>query len=610
MKNLLLLSVLFCSLCHATTHEVFIGKVFGRTDDTQAFTDAINFGRGDTTNVHVGPGVFNFSHKVGFLYSNVNVLADSATTTFVPTWSSAGESFIGAYGQLLSSSSVSIPVSTGNTFSYAGALNVGDLVQLLGPVYVTLPDGKTYSNGWFGVAPSHSGSTVTMNNTAQETYTATTLKRYKPLTNIHINGMRLNLSSWTKGRGIELKMVTNSSIDHCVLNGPSNSAVGPTQGFIVEGDNVQIVNNNIHDFLYLYTGTSCYAINPQGNNVVCQGNKFYRARVCIESGGREYISRGIDYIGNYFEDITSITLGFHGNTYGSIHDNIIKQKVQVIGGSTTGDKSISLRHFHGKVYHNYLYIDNTTNHTERAIWMQENGYSDIEIYDNWIVYIGGSASNNRFIAASNLQGTITNYNIHDNHVWNGSVSLSSPYGTGIQIYANEFFALGITGSINPTSCTGCTINTNTRFTGIAAPTETVLGTTPTPPSGGDTTVIVTPPPPPDDSIQVTPVEWKDTTAVSMSFTVPTTPKLQKIRWINKDKGGIINLPSPTNTASKGLVVEFFNDTKQPIEVNRTLYTRFASGRKHHRVAAEVRSTFYDGGNRLTIISGKFKLDKI
>jgi hypothetical protein len=627
MKKLFYL-LLLPTLCHATTHDVFVGKVFGRADDFSAFQSAIDFGKGDTTYVHMGPGVFNFSAKVQFHYSNVSVLSDSSVTTFVPTYTGSGTSpFICAYGSLVQTATVSIPVTSGaNTFSWSGAASVSntDILVLYGPVYANVINSTaTYANGWFGVPNSHTSSTVTMNNTALETYTATTLKRYRPLTNIHLYGMRLDLSSWSAGWGVELRKVTNSSIDHCVLSGQPNASTGVTQGFIIEGDNVQIVNNNIHDFLYAYTGTSCYAINPEGHNVTVQNNTFYRVRVCIESGGRDYISRGMDYIGNRFDDITSVTLGFHGDSYGVVRDNIIHQKVFSLNGTNVGLKSISLRYFHGDVYNNFIYLDNTLNHTDRRIWMQENGYKDISIHDNWVIYKGGTASNNRFIGFGSLLGATSNIQVYNNHIWNGSIQLATDgSGTysGVQIHDNDFYnytiagATGVTGSISPSSCAGCTFTTNKHFTGIAPPNESVLGTTPTPPSGGDTAVVVVPIPVDTttnpDQPPVTPVQWKDTIPLSTSFTMPLTPKEQKYKWINTERGGMFNMPAPSNATSVGLVIYFWNYTGQPIEVNRTLYTRFASGRKRHSVPAVTQGVLFSGGSKVTVVGTKYKLEKI
>ena len=448
------------------------------SDDYTAIQSAVKAGGGKQVNVIWKPGLYWTSRYIDLPYSNVRFFSDTSLTELRPTpdFKVTRDGLFQAkapavYTDGTPTASLNIQVrANSNQFVYTDAdkLKIGQVLVLSGGENFAVEKdahGLPYKHGWFGSPIAIEGNVITMNNTPREGFTAYGLTQYGSLHDIQISGLKINLAGWTTGYGLEFRFVTNCKVDGIVIEGTPNSAEGHLMGIMATADGMVVQNSSFRHQRYLAKSGGNYAVNLQGNDLLVYNCNFWQTVDGIESGGRNYVTRGYRILKNRISDLGRLAIGMHANTYGEVAYNIIYTK---------WTQAITFRHKWSRAHHNYILVDNTAGTQKFNNWLWEYAFDGMQIDSNWFVYRGGTAKVNLAIKTSQLLEPMRNMKVFNNNIWGGSFSFSN-LGTGNFISDNHFYEYGgIVGFLRPKSLEGNTISDNRFIKGIAPPDESVL----------------------------------------------------------------------------------------------------------------------------------------
>ena len=360
---------------------------------------------------------------------------------------SSGNALIGTNGSMRQNTiGTAIDVVKGSyTFIHPEPTEVaiGENVALRGPEYYS-NGSDLYYHGWYGTVVAKSGSTITLSHAASASFTSPRINTYRTTNNIHILNWFIDMRGFKQGKGVDINHTTNSSVEGCRIESDPNDGIDG--GIFAEGVNL-VVKNNIKKNMEL-NEQSKYAINPQGQDIIVEGNLIEGCRSGISSGIRDYYATGIIYrnntVDNSIKDGTTTVgggtmLGFHANTFGIIEGNTVRITNPVGYNLHT----IEPRGGHAIVRNNKITVTQEGASTAFVIYLYENATDSIQIYNNE-VYSAGTGTGT--IAAVYLNADIRTYpknlSITKNY-FEGSILFNDSTGENLSITDNRL--VGTTG---------------------------------------------------------------------------------------------------------------------------------------------------------------------
>jgi len=355
MKTKLIILLLIPFVTHAQTATV----LWSAGDNFNAIKSALN---SSATYIMLQPGkVYDISARAD-VPSGKTLDAQGSTLHLMSTFPSDTRPAVSTpITQTKNVGSLSISVTAGsNTFNYSGAgtLVNGQILILYGGTYATY-NGADYRNGWHGgVIVSHTSTTVTMQYAAKVSFTATSLKCWRPATDVTIKNFRVDCRS-TTGRfgGIGAEYAVRAKILNCISEGVPGTS-GPKRGIRMIGCVDSKISNSLAYNGVMGGSSDAPGIELDGMNDTIQYCRVLGFATGLSDAGRDYIA-SVHYL-----------------------DNEIAH-----GGSWTGIDAHA--NAEAEIKRNKLWMFNPGNYKLHSIHVRR-GNSDVE--DNIVYYPDGGVS--------------------------------------------------------------------------------------------------------------------------------------------------------------------------------------------------------------------------
>jgi hypothetical protein len=306
----------------------------GATDSTVGLQAALNSG---AKIVRVPAGVYKIETATLTIPDNVSLVGDGVgATVFDGSGASyaaltSGRHIATVGGSWTQISNLVADVSKGGrtlTFATAPSLAPGDIVQIYNPTDFSFSAFRAvYRAGEFVRVAKVSGTTVTLQGTLCDNYTAASVNVYKleSATSCHLRGFTLKGRAGTGGAvfGVNLIHAVDSSIEDVRVTGCSYTGISVKECF-----NVQLRNcTGEEDFTANYGGDYGLAI-ANSHMVSVVGGYYCAARHGVTTGGFSGVG-AVSCRYMYFQGVTISCTGdaqaadFHGNMEYAWFDNCV-----------------------------------------------------------------------------------------------------------------------------------------------------------------------------------------------------------------------------------------------------------------------------------------------
>ena len=323
------------------------------------------------------------------------------------------------------------------------AVNIGDIVLI--ETSKANPRASTYQYGSYRYVEAIQGNRLILDDAIEHDLLLATddvkITVVKPITNLKVTGLTLEIPADTYQNGIVLEHLRNATFSYLRVTAGGQNMVGiSTTGF-----NIRVRQSEVSGFLDDTNGLG-YGIALYGNHLQATNNKISACKHAISSADRRFVNSDITYAFNQVRDTQLAAFDVHGTGEGvKIYENIIAD----IGKSYPGGGGIWIRGDHYEIFNNRITASLTRpgGVTNAGIKSIETASNDIHIHDNIIENFDYGYQSETYQTVSNLKferNTITN---STNGVLGTSFSNSSFQGNKIFAKANGFYVTGLDHSV-------------------------------------------------------------------------------------------------------------------------------------------------------------------
>ena len=263
----------------------------------------------------------------------------------------------------------------------------------------------------------------------------------RPIKNLKIKGLMLDLPENSYQNGIVLENLRNASFSNLTVTAGGQNMMG----IGVSGFDITVADSTVSGFLDDTSGLG-YGIALYGNRLTATKNTISNCKHAISSADRRYVNKDITYSFNRVSDTQLAALEVHGTGERvKIHDNIITD----IGKSYEGSGAVWIRGDHYEVYNNKMTASKTRkgNVSIAGIKTIETASDDISIHHNTIENFDYGYQSETYQPLLNLKfenNTITNAT---NGVLGNAFSKSAFKGNKVFANATGFYITGLDDSV-------------------------------------------------------------------------------------------------------------------------------------------------------------------